>query len=295
MKKTLCATGLAHAEGPTVLPNGNVVFCHCYYGSLGVWEPGAKDIAEFAKVGGGPNGTVLGVDEHVYVANNGGAVGPFRSEDFGPGSIQKVAFDGTVMTIAREIAGITLNMPNDLVFGRDKRLYFTDPGRWDDANRPDPGRLFVLNADGSGELFAEVGNTYPNGIVAEADGSIVWVETYTQKVRRRAPDGTMSDICRLPSNGYPDGLAVAENGDLYIATLSSGGMHIVKPDGSSIQYLDLDGTVLSNCVFEGSTMFVTDMGGPAGVTEDAVAIGKLWQLDMPVAGMPMFRGAISAR
>jgi gluconolactonase len=231
----------------------------------------------------------------VYVANNGGAVGPFRSEDFGPGSIQKVSFSGVTKTVAREIAGIQLNMPNDLVFGRDKRLYFTDPGRWDDANRPDPGRLFVLNPDGSGELFADVGNSYPNGIVVEADGSVVWVETYTQKVRRRALDGTMRDICQLPSNAYPDGLAVAANGDLYISTLSSGGMHVVAPDGSSIRFLDLDGTILSNCVFEGSTMFVTDMGGPAGVTPHAVAIGKLWKIETETEGMPMFRGAVAAR
>ncbi len=294
MEKTLCATGLAHAEGPTVLPNGNVVYCHCYYGSLGVWSPDGK-VSEFARVGGGPNGTVLGADEHVYVANNGGAVGPFRSNDFGPGSIQKVSFDGIVKTVAREVAGVRLNMPNDLVFGRDKRLYFTDPGRWDDANRPDPGRLFVLNPDGTGELLAEVGNTYPNGIVVEADGSVVWVETYTQKVRRCTRDGAFQDVCTLSVDAYPDGLAVAANGDLYISTLSSGGMHIVKPDGSSVEFLDLDGTVLSNCVFEGSTMFVTDMGGPAGVSEHPVAIGKLWKIEMPVAGMSMFRGAIAAR
>jgi gluconolactonase len=153
----------------------------------------------------------------------------------------------------------------------------------------------VLNPDGSGELFADVGNSYPNGIVVEADGSVVWVETYTQKVRRRAPDGTMRDICQLPSNAYPDGLAVAANGDLYISTLSSGGMHVVAPDGSSIRFLDLDGTILSNCVFEGSTMFVTDMGGPAGVTPHAVAIGKLWKIETETEGMPMFRGAVAAR
>ena len=39
-------------------------------------------------------------------------------------------------------------------------------------------------------ILEELDHVYPNGIVAEPDGSIVWVESYTLRVVRRQPDGT---------------------------------------------------------------------------------------------------------
>ena len=72
--------------------------------------------------------------------------------------------------------GKRFNGPNDLVFGQDGRLYFTDPGTYRPGD-PEPSYLFVLDPDGTGECLAELPDAYPNGIVAEPDGSIVWVES----------------------------------------------------------------------------------------------------------------------
>lgn len=292
MEADVLVQGIGHAEGPTILADGRCVFCQCYDGALGVWNPdGTSDT--YANVTGGPNGTVLGADGFVYVANNGGAVGPYRSPDFGPGTIQKVAPDGTVHTIARQVDGRNLNMPNDLVFGRDGRLYFTDPGRWDPDNRPDDGFVCVVDRDGRVGVLVEVGKSYPNGIVGEADGSIVWVESYTRTVRRRHPGGAIEEVYRFADEkAVPDGLAVAANGDLYIATLSSGGFHVVAADGSGARFVDVGGTTLSNCVFEGGELYLTDLGSKAGATEGALYVGRLLRLRPGVSGMPMFRGTI---
>ena len=46
-------------------------------------------------------------------------------------------------------------------------------------DRPDPSRIFALNPDGTGELILELEPVYSNGIVIEATGDIVWVESYT--------------------------------------------------------------------------------------------------------------------
>ena len=292
MEPEVLVQGIGHAEGPTVLGDGRCVFCQCYDGALGVWGPDGTS-GTYANVGGGPNGTVLGGDGYVYVANNGGAVGPYRSHDFGPGAIQKVAPDGTVHTVAAQVGGRNLNMPNDIVFGRDGRLYFTDPGRWDPDNRPDDGFVCAVDRDGRASVLVEVGRSYPNGIVGEADGSIVWVESYTRRVRRRTPDGEIRDVYTFPDErAVPDGLAVADNGDLYIATLSSGGFHVVSADGSSCRFVDLGGTTLSNCVFENADLYLTDLGSKAGATEGAVYVGRLLRLRPGVSGMPMFRGAV---
>ena len=100
-------------------------------------------------------------------------------------SIQRITPDGAIETVATEIAGIPFQAPNDLAFGPDGRLYFTDPGRYDPAALPDPGYIFALDPSGGGELLAELPSVYPNGIVVEASGDVVWVESYTRRVVRR--------------------------------------------------------------------------------------------------------------
>lgn len=286
---------IGHAEGPVVLPDGLCIFCECYEGRLGAWSPrGGRNV--YAKLGGGPNGAVLGAEGFVYVANNGGAVGPFRSSDFGPGSIQRVSPSGTVQTVVDCVADRKLNMPNDLVFGRDGRLYFTDPGIWDPETRPHEGYVYAVDRDGSVETLVSVGKSYPNGIAAEADGSIIWVESYTRRVRRWHPNGATEEVYEFSDERHvPDGLAVAENGDLYIATLSSGGFHVLGRDGSRARLVDLGGTIVSNCVFEGPALYLTDLGSKAASTKDAVYVGRLLRVYPGISGMAMFRGSIGSR
>lgn len=284
------AEGLAWPEGPAVLPDGRVVFVETYRSQLTVWTPGGGT-ERFAYTGGGPNAAILGSDGCLYVTQNGGVVGPWRAPDMRPPSIQRVTPDGEVDIVATEIAGVSFQAPNDLVFGPDGRLYFTDPGRFDYEARPDPGYIFALAPDGSGEVLAELEPTYPNGIVAEADGSVVWVESYTNAVKRRRVDGSVEHVCTLADGHLPDGLKVARDGALYVTTTASHGLDVLSPDGQVIDFVEV-GTVPTNCAFSGSTLYVTD-GGHAG-TGDAEYLGVLWAIELDgVDGMELFPGQIS--
>jgi len=284
------AEGLAWPEGPSVLPDGRVVFVETYLSRLTVWAPDGT-VREYAYTGGGPNATALGSDGCVYVTQNGGVVGPWTAEDRRPGCIQRVTTDGKAEIVATEVDGIPLRAPNDLAFGPDGRLYFTDPGgTYDPVTRPDPGRLFALGPDGKGEMIAELEPVYPNGIVTEQDGSIVWTESYDGTVRRRAPDGKISDLAVMPAGQVPDGLALAANGSLYVATGASRGLHVLAPDGRQIGHVQV-GVVATNCAFAGSTVYVTD-GGQAGASATPQLVGVLWAVEVEVAGQPLFPGTI---
>jgi gluconolactonase len=198
---------------------------------LSVWTPDGT-VEQYAYTGGGPNATALGADGCVYVTQNGGVVGPWVAEDRRPGSIQRVTTSGEVEIVATEIDGIALRAPNDLAFGPDGRLYFTDPGgSYDPVARPDAGRVFALSPGGKGELIAELESVYPNGIVVERDGSVVWVESYEGSVKRRTTSGEVRELAVLPAGHAPDGLAVADNGSLYVTTTGSGGLDVLAPDG----------------------------------------------------------------
>ncbi len=283
------ATGLGHPEGPDILPDGRIVMVETYTSRLVAWSR-ERGIHDYALCGGGPNACMLGSDGAVYITQNGGTVGAWRAQVMSVPSIQKAWPDGRVETVATEVAGIPLQAPNDLTFGPDGRLYFTDPADYLPNDRR-PGRVFLLNPDGTGELLEELPGAYPNGIVAEPDGSIVWVESYERGVYRRRPGRSSELIHRLPEGHIPDGLKIAANGDLWITTFMSGGVDIVAPDGSPVDFLKTGGVPL-NCIFHDGSLIITDFGDVSEVTGEAPMEGRLWKVDVGVAGLPLFRGAI---
>ncbi len=283
------AEGLGHPEGPDVLPDGRIVMVETYTSKLVAWSA-ERGLHDYAMCGGGPNACMLGSDGAVYITQNGGTVGAWRAEVKGRPSIQRAWPDGRVEEVAAEVDGIPLQAPNDLTFAPDGRLYFTDPADYlPDARRP--GRLFALNPDGTGELLEEIPDAYPNGIVAEPGGSIVWVESYERGVYRMHQGQPSERIAQLPDGHIPDGLKIASNGDLWITAFMAGGVDILAPDGTIKDFLETGGVPL-NCIFHRGALYITDFGDVTEVTDAAPMGGRLWKVDVDVEGMPLFRGAI---
>jgi gluconolactonase len=288
----LLADGLGWAEGPVVLPDGRICFVESFRSQVSVWERG-RGVARYAYTAGAPNSCVLGEGGVMYVCQNGGTVGPWRADEMSVPSIQRIDREGgRAEIIATELDGKRFNGPNDLVFGPDGRLYFTDPGTYRPAD-PEPSYLFVLDGDGGGRLLAELEPpTFPNGIAIEADGSVVWAESYTGMVRRlRLDTGTIEDIARLPGEKpVADGLAVGADGALYVTTVNGGGIEVIAADGTYLRHITA-GTIPTNCVFDGRDLVMTDAGVLAD-TADASFGGQLWRLAIDSEGLPTWYGRI---
>jgi len=183
--------------------------------------------------------------------------------------------------VTAEIAGVPLQAPNDLVFGPDGRLYFTDPSEPYDPNTPRAtNRLFALGDDG-GEVLIELPPSFVNGLAFTPDGRLIWVESYSRAVCV-LDEGRRVLLCTLPENHVPDGLAIAADGRLFIATSASHGITIVGPTGEILDHLYLDDQALpTNCCFVGSDLWVTDFGVGFRAGNGR---GRLWQVETDGVG-----------
>jgi gluconolactonase len=289
----LVASGLGWPEGPTVLPDGRVVLVESYRSQLTAIDANGR-AERFAYVAGAPNACVLGSDGLLYVCQNGGTTGPWRAAEMTAPSIQRVGEGGQPEILFTEIAGIALNGPNDLVFDAGGRLIFSDPGTYNPAS-PDPSYIFAIEPDGAASvLVAFPEPVFPNGVAVEADGSIVWGESYTGRVGRLRPDGRIEDLGRLPGkNPIPDGLKVGADGRLYVTDIVADGIHVLAPDGTPDSFFH-SGKATTNCVFSGETLWVTNAGVLATGIEASFE-GTLCRLHIPGGGVPTHYGAITVR
>lgn len=286
MDATLLASDLGFPEGPVLMPDGSIVLCDCNTGELLRWSHGAMDA--FASTGGSPWGAVLGSDGAIYVAQGGNVPG---SGDLGavPG-IQRVRPDGSVELLVSSIGGHSLAGPNDLAFGPDGRLWFTDSGTEKDDRCPvrQPGRLYVLGASG-GEMVIERRQVYPNGIAFDAQARLYWTESMGHRVCR-LEDGETATFTQLSPDHVPDGMAFAADGRAFVCTTISGGLTVLSPEGEVLEEITLN-ECATNCVFDGPALYVT----ATKVTELGFGetTGTFWRVDTDATGgVPLLPGRL---
>ena len=155
-------SGLGHPEGPDVLPDGRIVMVETYTSKIIAWSP-ERGIHDYAICGGGPNACMLGSDGAVYITQNGGTVGAWKADVMSVPSIQKAWPDGRVEFVVKEVAGHKLQAPNDLTFGPDGRLFFTDPGDYYPDNRGTKASWAKLNEEQVKEINQAIGGKKGTG------------------------------------------------------------------------------------------------------------------------------------
>lgn len=130
------------------------------------------------------------------------------------------------------------------------------------------GKVFRLSPGGKLDTLVENGIS-PNGLVLSPDEKFLFVAMTRQNTVWRLPlhaDGTTSKVgLFFQSFGTvgPDGLAMDEEGNLFICHPSLGSVFVVNSDGTPKARIvsGTEGINLTNCCFGGpehKTLFITD-------------------------------------
>ena len=175
-------------------------------------------------------------------------------------------------TQMKAVAGIKLDAPNDLAFGPDGRLYFTDPrGDADSAKNTANGRLFALDLrTGQGELLRELGPVYPNGIGFDAAGVLVWVESFS-RMGYRLVDGRAEPLFELPERHFPDGFCFDASGRMYVASTYAHCVSVIEHGRLVERFVCHEKGMVTNCCFGGTDLYVTES-----------RFGTLWRIALGV-------------
>jgi gluconolactonase len=280
--------GLRFPEGPVAMPDGSVLLVEIERKTLSRVTPDGG-IHVVASLGGGPNGAAMGPGGKIYVTNNGGfewierpgrLFPAVQAKDYTGGSIQVVDPEtGKFDTLYDACDGRTLRGPNDLVFDRAGGFWFTDLGKTRERDS-DRGAVYYAKADGSSIVEAIFPLERPNGIGLSPDEKTLYVvETPTARCWAFSLSGPgQIESANGPYRGEKgrvvvglggyqmfDSLAVDSEGHICVATLVTGAVSDIWPDGSRVDQYTLPDMMVTNVCFGGRdlrTAFATlSMGG----------------------------------
>lgn len=297
------ARGLRFPEGPVALPDGSVLLVEIERGTLSRVGPDGR-IEVVAHTGGGPNGAAMGPGGKIYVTNNGGFNWVERPDgrlfpgtapaSYKGGSIQVVDPEtGKFETLYDSCDGRKLNGPNDLVFDDAGGFWFTDLGKTREYDN-DRGAVYYARADGSKIEQKVFPLERPNGCGLSPDGRTLYVvETPTARLWAfdLSSPGTIKDangpyrgekgrvIAGLGGYQMFDSLAVDSAGHICVATLITGAVSDISPDGKSVTQHTLPDPMVTNVCF----------GGPDLRTAYATLsmTGKLVSFEWPRPGLKL--------
>ncbi|KAH6982640.1 hypothetical protein EDB80DRAFT_657100 [Ilyonectria destructans] len=240
-------------EGPVADAAGNLYVVDIPYGRILKIDV-ERRVTVCCKWDGEPNGLVGTQEGDLLVA------------DYKQGIL---AFDPLTQEIKPRLSRKNLERfkgPNDLILDSQQNLYFTDQGQ---TGMTDPtGRVYRLSPDGRLDTLVDNGAS-PNGLVLSRDERFLYVAMTRANQVWRLPlneDGTTSKagvFFQSFGNAGPDGLALDEEGNLFICHPSLGSVFVV--DASGIPKARIvsgsPGINLTNCCFGGpehKTLYITD-------------------------------------
>ena len=240
-------------EGPIIDRDGSLVVADIPFGRIfRVSSDGA--FSQIAAYDGEPNGLALAEDGTIWIT------------DHRNGLMTLDPRSGTVTPRLSRLRREGFNGLNDLLFGPDGTLYFTDQGQ---TGMHDPtGRVFALRTDGRVDLMLDTIPS-PNGMALSPCGRTLYVSVTRANQVWRLPlhaDGstTKVNIFLHLSGGHtgPDGLTTDDQGNLYVCHSGLGVVWVFNELGVPVGRINVpEGLDVTSACFggpDGETLFIIE-------------------------------------
>jgi gluconolactonase len=242
------AGGFEFTEGPLWSPDGSLLFSSPNTNVIYRLEPDHGAVSVFR-----PKSGYAGIDIGRYhqPGSNGLAFSPdgrLTICQHGNRRVLQVNPHGDTTVLADRYQGRRLNSPNDLVFGSDGTLYFTDPpfglpGGADDPARELPFSGVFAVRDGAVTLVTD-DLAGPNGIALSPDERFLYVGNWDPERKvvmcydlASGAGEVLHDMTDAPGEDAIDGIKVDPDGNLYVC--GPGGLWVLAPDGDALGVLGL--------------------------------------------------------
>jgi len=263
-------------EGPAFDRQGHLWCVDLAHGRLFRISPGGEfDVA--LQYDGEPNGLKIHRDGRVFVA------------DHRHGIMVHVPGSGRIDPVLVQVHREGLKGVNDLLFGSNGDLYFTDQG--ESALENPTGRVFRLRADGRTVDLLMTGLAGPNGLVLDEARRILYVAVTRENAVFSLPIEPdyrgmkkAGRFIQLSGATGPDGLALDEAGNLVVVHAGAGTVWVFSRIGEPLYRIrSCAGARTTNVAYGGDdrrTLYITE-------SEQGVIL----RAQLPVAGRLMFSHA----
>ena len=276
------ATGFGLVEGPTWINDKGLLFSDVIKGGVYLLDHlnNVSPIVEHRRGIGGiaihqENGLIVGGRNIAYKSFTG---------------------DKTTILLSNDVTEVALGF-NDLTTDSKGRVYvgsvafkvFSD-------DEMIPGHLHVIDLDGSVRTISD-GVMLTNGLGFSPDGRTLYHADARDAVVRQyevSPDGNVSDWKPFvqANNGHPDGLAVAEDGSVWIAMAYGSRVDVFESNGALRESLPVPLPMVTSVCFGGPDLkdlyVVTgSRGGPSDIC------GTIFRMRVDVRGLPISQAKVS--
>lgn len=262
-------------EGPSFDLAGNLWFVDIPFGRIFRASP-RGEIELITQYEGQPNGLKIDAKGRVFIA------------DFQHGILMLDPDTGSVTTALGDADSEGFKGCNDLHFGPDGMLYFTDQGQ---TGLQDPsGRVYRWDPD-SGRLDCLIDKVpSPNGLVLDKSGHTLYVAVTRANAVWRLPISRSQRVVKAGlflqfSGGRagPDGLALTSDNGVVVCQTGMGLVWVHDALGVPVAVVrSPKGLGTTNCAFggpEGRTLYITESDS-----------GSILCAELPVSGLPMASG-----
>jgi sugar lactone lactonase YvrE len=224
-----------------------------------------------------PFGVAVGGDGTLYVADAGSAH-----------RIRRISPDGRVFTVAGAVAGFLdgpsyvarFNSPSGLAIDAAGNIYVADTGNNAIRRVAPDGTVTTVAGDGTAGFRDGHGKSArfngPIGVAVDRAGRLIVADTYNDRIRGIAPDGTVTTLAGSGVPGTsdgtgasalfdtPSGVAVDDTGIIYVADTGNSAVRTINPIGSveTLVWGTYDGPVRPIGIAAGNgDVYVTDDRG----------------------------------